>query len=236
MAWAGTLVYSNFADKSPTPVGVEKESSLGLRVGARTGMWDASLGLGLTNSAQFLNANKYTGTLGLSARGGYQMDSVYLFGGLTSNGYKVEDNAGAELRKWSRNTLNVGALTSVKKDGTEVFYSVQLAQAETKETVGDTKTTTMTAPIAIGVEADAASWLVLRGSITQTLQLVNSTKTTTGTVTNTEQSPAANDTALAAGAGLKFNKVNVDGTILVNGNQTINANNMLATVGMSYWF
>ncbi len=205
MNWAGTLVYSNYQDKAAD----NKESTLGARFGARSGNWDAALGLGLTNTVDIAAAGKFTGTMGLSASGGYMMDTVYWFGSLATSGFKVEDTAGVEQAKFSATEISVGAMTSVKKDGSEFFYGARLAQSDTKESVADDKTTSLGLPVWIGVEADAASWLTLRGSISQTLQLIHNSKSTTGSATNSEYAPGEGDTTVSFGAVLLINAVSI---------------------------
>jgi len=68
--------------------------------------------------------------------------------------------------------------------------------------------------------------------------LINDTKEETGSTTSSEFSPGANNTTFAAGAGLKFNKVTVDGSILAGGKQNIDlgSNNLLGQVGLTYAF
>ena len=241
MNWAATLVYSNYNDKTAAGATVAKESSMGVRLGARANNWDASLRLGLANTAELGAGNKFTGTLGLGAKLGYQMDSLYWFGDVTSVGYKVESAAGVETTKLSDTQLEVGVMTSVKKDGSEMFYGAKYAMQTTSETVAspEGKITNSTLPVWIGLEVDAASWLTLRGSVTQTV-LIDSLKTEgTSLGTAQELAPGANNTVVAAGAGLKFNKITVDGTLQATAAATaqqLNGNSMLSTLGMTYNF
>ena len=232
MGWAATLVYSNYNDK----VASNKESSLGLRLGARTGNWDAALRLGLTNTVEIAASGKYTGTLGIGANAGYMWEQIYFNGALGLSGFKVENTAGVEQLKFDNQTIRLGAMTTVKKDGSEFFYGVSLLQSNSKETVSDTKITSLGLPVFIGVEADAASWLTLRASVTQTTQLMHNSKTESAGTTAAELAPGTGDTTVAAGAGLKFNKVTVDGTLQGSSNQQLNANNFLAQLGMTYMF
>lgn len=236
MNWAATLVYSNFNDK----VSTVKETSTGVRLGARANMWDASLRLGLVNTVQDDVTGKYTGTLGLGGHFGYQMDTLYWTANVTSVGAKFENTAGVEQAKVATTAFDVGVMTSVKKDGSEMFYGASLMNSETKESVADNKVTSTSMPLFIGMEVDAASWLTLRGSVTQTLQLLNTDKDVTGSAAPTvDSAPGANDTVVAAGAGLKFNKITVDGTLQgagATGNQQLNGNTLLTTLGMTYNF
>ena len=238
MNWGATLVYSNYNDKTAVGATVAKESSMGVRLGARANNWDASLRLGLANTAELGAGTKFTGTLGLGAKLGYQMDQLYWFGDVTSVGYKVETAAGVESAKASNTMFDVGVMTSVKKDGSEMFYGAKIVSDNTSETVADAKITAMTLPVWIGLEVDAASWLTLRGSVTETV-LLNNSKTTVAGTTTAETAPGANNTVVAAGAGLKFNKIAVDGTLQASGSagtQQLNGNSLLSTLGMTYNF
>jgi hypothetical protein len=234
MAWGATLVYSNFNDK----VASEKESSAGVRAGMRMGAIDAKAALGLVNTYENA-AGKFKGTLGLSLGAGYSMDNMYLFGNAELAGFKAENAAAVETKKFDSTTISVGALSSHKKDGNEFFYGVSLDNGTTKETVADTKTTTMTLPIWMGLEVDAASWLTVRGSIKQ-VTLINSTKTETAGATTTELAPNVNNTVASVGAGMKWNKLTLDGSLtgLTGGtaSQNINGTDLLGQVGVTYMF
>ncbi|MBY0554536.1 hypothetical protein K2P97_08405 [bacterium] len=239
--WAGTLVYSNYNNKQAAVGVLEKESSMGLRFGANSGAWNASLGLGLTNTAQLNTGNKFTGALGLSLAGGYQWETMYFNAGLTSAGAKEETTTGTEALKLNSQSITLGVTNVHKKDGNELFYGASLTQTEDKANIlsaGDNKVTSLKLPLIIGFEAEAASWLTFRSSVTQTV-LINQSKTVNAAGTTTaETDPGANTTTVAFGAGLKFNKLTIDGTIsgLTAGGQTIGTNTLLSQVGVGYWF
>ncbi|MEQ1722050.1 MAG: hypothetical protein ABL930_02675 [Pseudobdellovibrio sp.] len=252
MKLAGTLVYSNYnnkiADKSVAAI-LEKESSMGVRFGLVSGPWDGSLAIGLGSTAQTNNlantGSKFSGTTSFSLAAGYQMDSMYFNGGLVTAGAKEETNAGVEANKIASTTFNVGVINSHKKDGNELFYGVSLVSSSLKQdftalATDDTKSDTLALPLTIGLEVDAASWLTFRGSISQTT-FINSSKSETSTTPSTTTAntdPGVNSTTVAFGAGLKFNKLTVDGTIsgLTAGGQTIGTNTLLSQVGVAYWF
>ena len=244
MAWAATFVYSNFKDKTATDA---KEDTMGLRGGLRMGALDADLRVGLANNAETKAYGKFKGTTGIGARVGYLMDTVYLAADVTMAGFKVENAAGIETAKFDSTVIFVNASTSHKKDGSEFFYGAGLMNTTQKESVADQKVTAMSLPVWMGLEVDASSWLTLRGSVKQTV-LINDSKreTTPAAVGDFDLSPGANNTAAAIGAGLKFNKITLDGSLegLSNpsangqGNQSqqLNANNLLGTVGLTYMF
>ncbi len=237
MSVGAGLRYSNFDDKKND----EKESSMALNFGARSAAWDVALDLGLTDEwktgATNVSPNdSYKGKSSIALSGGYNVtETMYVNAGFATGGAKLEDNAAA-VADIAYTNITVGVTESVKKDGAEFFYGAGLLSASTEEKTSTTKVTAMKMPLIIGLEADANSWLTLRGSVTQTLLLVDSDKTETAGVASVETSPGANSTTLAAGAGLKFNKVSVDGSILASGSQVINSANLLGQVGLTYAF
>lgn len=238
MAWAATFVYSNYNSKAAAVGALEKESSMGIRVGANKGAWDGTLSLGLGNTANIINGNKFTGTLGIGLLGGYKMDTMYFFGKLDQAGAKEESVAGTEVMKATTQTLALGVVNSHKKDGNELFYSVALNQSAINSTyapAAEGKTTVLTLPITIGLEVEASSWLTLRGSVAQST-LINNTKIEAGGVATTEFAPGTNSTTVALGAGLKFNKLTFDGTLGTQTTQTVNTTALMAQAGMTYWF
>ncbi len=235
LAWAATLVYSNAVNKiAPN----EKETSAGLRGGFRMGQMDGYVGLGLANTYQNDTSGKFQGTMGVTGGFGYWLDTTYLEATVVTAGFKTESAAGAETSKFNRMEIGVTATNSIRKDGSEFFYGAGLTSTEDKSTVGtgaESKTTSLAVPVSLGLEVDANSWLVVRGSVTQPIPLLNSTKTAAATTT-VESGPVTNATAFAAGVGLKFNKLTVDGTILTGGTQAYNSAALLSQVGMTYMF
>ena len=107
MAWAATLVYSNYNDKTAT---AEKESSMGIRTGLRMGALDAKLNLGLMNTYENAAAGKFKGNMGITAGAGYTMDNLYVSGELTMVGFKSEDAAGTEVKDFSETTIKASAV------------------------------------------------------------------------------------------------------------------------------
>jgi hypothetical protein len=237
MSVAGTLVYSNFENKK---AGFEqKENSMGLKLGATGSNWTGALLVGLTDKWSNGTSADYTAKTSINVTGGYDvMSDLYVYGGLSTGGYK-STVASATVTDYDIMTVNVGALSKIKKDANEFFYGIGLTYSSEKEKANSAAEQTIKQthlPLIIGLEAEANSWLTLRGSVTQNLLLVDSSKDETTGTTNSETNPGLNTTTLAAGAGLKFNKVSVDGSILTGATQTINSGNLLAQVGLTYAF
>lgn len=243
MHLAGTLVYSNYNNKVATAGVLEKESSTGVRFGMVMGNWDGSLAIGLGSNAQLNTGNKFKGEASFSLAAGYQMDSMYFNGGITSAGAKEETSTGTEVNKIAGTSINVGVVNSHKKDGNELFYGVSLVQSSLKEdnttaSTDNEKTDSLKLPLTIGLEVEAASWLTFRGSVSQTT-FINSTKkedtsVTPSTTINTD--PGANTTTVALGTGLKFNKLTIDGTLSTATSQKVDTTDLMAQVGVGYWF
>lgn len=255
MVWAGTLVYSNYNDKA----GNEKESSGGFRLGGRTGAWDFYWKQGLLNTASKDNQFDYKASAASSFFAGYTMDHMYAWGYAEYAAASVDEKGTAVLPGVTGADVKVtnfkaGVTMSHKKDGGELFYGASLESLDKKLTYNganvETKTTNLVMPVVLGFEGEANSWLTLRGSITQYLLVAdNKTETTPKTGIGAiaqvngldkEQSPAANNTAVAVGAGLKFNKVTVDGTLSgltgASAGQNLDGNTLLSQVGLTYMF
>lgn len=242
MDWGLNFYYSTADKKSGTP-NTQKQNAMSLAVGASAGAWDARAILGLGNSATNDNAGtetKLTGKTSMELGGGYWMDSMYLFGKYSMGGHKIETGTavGTDL---SRTTIELGVVNTHKQDATEFFYGAALSMvtADDKKTdvaTDDTKTTTNSMPIWFGIEAEATSWLVFRGAVKQNFFLFGSSKTE---VNGAGEADTINhNTTVSAGAGLKWGKWNLDGTLAAAGSGTfgLDGNNFLGTTALTYTF
>ena len=236
MAWAATLAYSNFNNK--TTGAEKKENTMGLKFGAATSTWDATIDLGLASkvtSQTVTSEDEFKGKSNVAVRGGFWVASdMYVYGDVDMGGYEVS-TAGAVAKEIKTTDITVGAINTVKSEGNEFFWGAGLTSSQSKDSKGtEQKDTALSLPLIIGVEANAASWVTLRGSVQQNV-LIQNEKSETATATVTEFSPGSNSTTFAAGAGLKLGKLSVDGSILA-GTQKVNSNDLLGTVGLTYAF
>lgn len=225
--WGASFVYSNSDDKDANT----KQSAMGARFGARKDAWDASIILGLGSNAEDAT-HKYKGTTGIKVTGGYSLnDNTYLFGSYKMDGFKGE-LSGNEVTDTSVNELALGFVNSWKVDGGSFFYGATLVQynQDDKKTTADDKVTEMTLPFLIGVEADASSWLVLRGSVTQNV-LISSEKDS-----GVDNGTVANSTTVAAGAGIKFNKMMLDMTLTSASNGALGSDDIGGNAALTYTF
>lgn len=234
MSWGVGLNYSNFENKSNN----NKASSMGLNASiASTAGWDAQLGLGLTGEATVANATKYEQKSPAFISGGYWLDTMYLFGKYAMTGGKAKNiAAGTTTRDRDYNAIEVGVVNSHKKDGADFFYGVSYLMTTDKIKDGD-KVEGTSLPVILGIEADATSWMVLRGSIKQNI-LLGSSKTTPATGAAAEINLQDN-TTVAAGLGMKLGKFMVDGSLAATSTSSGRFGSdtgFLSDVGLTYAF
>ncbi|MBX3018209.1 MAG: hypothetical protein KF767_09995 [Bdellovibrionaceae bacterium] len=226
-AWALSFKYSNAADKA-TPN--RKVNTMGLRAGYNTDAFEVYAALGLAGKSEIDGVVTAQSDLSVRIGGEYFIGDSIAFVDIQQNSGKVTPNGGADAKASTMN-WTIGYESKVRSETAHFFYGAKLASTEAKQ--DPAKQTSMKLPLYAGVEADAASWLAVRGFIQQSV-LLNSSKNDNGTTSvDTE---GLNDTATGLGASLKFGKVWIDGTLSANGTGNLNTDNLLATTSLNYWF
>ncbi len=235
LAWGAGLEYSN-SDKKTLK---QKQSSMGLSAGVSAKNWNLGLVLGLTNT--FKNDTTagseidFKGKSAYSLSGTYTVDSMVYSAGTLSYGGK-ETIGSTETHDITITQTYVGAENSYKVDGglflVGAKYQMDMNKNVRPTALGDVKTETTTLPVYAAIEADAASWLVLRGSVTQNV-LLGSSKSNGGDANTID-----NNTSVGAGAGLKFGKLMIDGKIAAAASTTgaLNASSLLTNTSLTYSF
>lgn len=248
MKYGVDLHYSNSKNDTGATSVVQKQNTLGLSAGVRTDIWNAYLRLGLSGKTESdVAASPKLESKGLyKAGGGYWFDSIYAFANYEyAKGTGTTSSVDTDITK---NQYEVGMVNNHKLDAGTFFYGVSYLSNEVKYDKSGSPTAKISQnviPLVVGMEMDATSWMVLRGSVKQSV-LVGDKKDevgTTGTIVNKSQ--LVNDTVVAAGAGLKFGKLTVDSTISAAtsgrfmtdnaGNGTTNSE-LLANMSMTYLF
>lgn len=235
LKWGFGLHYSNAKDEgvNAATLGNRKENTLGVNAGVRTDVWNAYLRLGLmgkTESDLTASGSPSLEQKGLYDAGfGYWIDTLYVSAKylLTKGTLTV----GATDTDVEKTDYSINVIDNVKVEGGNFFYGASYTNIERK--FGNSKQTAMGLPLIAGIEVDATSWMVLRGSISQTV-LLQETKTEAATDLKTN---LLNDTVASAGVGLKFGKLMVDATLA--GSSTtgeINGNSLLANASLTYAF
>lgn len=233
MKWGASFIYSAAEDKSPTASG-KKTNTMGIRAGAVTDVWEAYINFGLAaNADSAAGAAKIKQDLGLVLGGQYAAGEVLYYGMYDTRSGKLTTTSDV---KASKNTITLGAESKLKGDTAHFFYGAKYVTVTSKpdDTTG-AKVETSDLPLYAGVEAEAASWLVLRASLSQSF-LINSSKTSSNAGTTAENT-GFNDTTAALGAGLKFGKLMVDGTLQAGNTGNLDtAAGMIANASLNYTF
>jgi hypothetical protein len=194
------------------------------------------------------NAPKTT----LDSKGRYELGASYKLNNYTvfaqASMADFEAKVGGAKTDIESKFYTIGAARTERiSDKTMMFVKLYASQLDTKglSTTGaianknDTKTTRV--PVAIGFEHDAASWLVLRGSVAQNLWSQQDDDAT-------KKRTLANSTSVNAGATLKLGDFNVDG-LIGTGNDgagnlaardqqagVLSMDNLMTRVSMTYRF
>lgn len=248
ITWGANLYYLSSNKKTALTVGAplgdatdRKANVAGVSFGAEAGQWEANAVVGLMGESKFASSTlgddvSLKSNMNLLLRGAYKMDTMYYYAQYGMTGAKL-DVAGNDS-KIEGNDIRIGLVNTHKKDGVDFFYGVAYKMTTQKSNDGDDKVETSSLPVIVGVEAEAASWLVFRGSITQNV-LLGSTKTTTGGVAGDSDTISANNT-VAAGAGLKFGKFTMDGVLKAgsnaNGDFGLDGANFITEASLTYNF
>lgn len=230
MSWGASFTYSNSQKKTTD----QKQNAMGLRMGVKTDDWAAFANIGLGAQATEGQASVKS-TAGLILGGSYNMDNAKIYGQFQNAGAKaLYTNGTTELFDKTVSTTTLGFMNAWKNDGNLAFYSVALQMDSDENKTAKDKTVTSAVPVTMGAEVLAASWLKLRGSITQNL-LMGTKKVTTGGVAGKEDSIAHN-TETAAGAGLVWGRSNLDVVMTMGTDGSLDASTLGANASYTYTF
>ncbi|MBC7539593.1 MAG: hypothetical protein H7281_12285 [Bacteriovorax sp.] len=246
LQWGARLHYANSKDEATSPTFEKKNTSFGLGLGAVMGEAEvyADLTLSDKSTGAVAAGDQFKTKPSFLVGGSYKWSGNTFFANYEGTKVEVTGNAGgATLGDTKTSAIVVGAGRIHEINPTaRIITDASVKIGSTQTTAGKVKTNTL--PVTLGFEADATSWLVLRGSVAQNV-ILNSSKSVTGKTTTN-----ANSTGVNAGATLNFGKLKVDGTIgtttAINGTSTttpagtntgvLSLSNLMTRVGVSYWF
>jgi len=185
---------------------------------------------------------KYDGNLSLEVGGSFDLSQSSSVGGFVSqSGYDFDDDAGTKGDNTTR-ALSGSFFHRFRQDESVfVFGSAGLFwmnQESDYDAAGvqNGKYEQLSIPVALGLETSAASWLKLRGSVTQHV-LIHQVKQRTATLDS--KSENTDSTIVTLGTGIVFDKFVVDGTLSGTGsagNGRLDGDNLMANIGMTYEF
>lgn len=195
LSWGATFKYSN------GKLGDLKSSSMGVAAGITNGTWEVEATLGLLGKSEVNADNKVESKTNYALGFGYNLSDAMQVFAKTSATKADQTLATVSSTIYDATSTEVGFInTVVKNDDANFFYGIKYQMGEVKD---DYKASRL--PIWMGVEANATSWMVIRGSLTQNV-LINEV-TLSGTP---ETKVDADSIAFAAGAGLKLGKGMLD--------------------------
>ena len=254
--WGANLTYANSSNENfargplATDTADSEGKSLDLNVGVQAGDISAYIKAGLmgeTKQDPNTGAAATVEDIEIKRKSEFEIGASYKITDYTvfaqANMSKFEEDQASDDFKSTVFSLGA-ARTERLNDKTTMFVKLSANHSNVDNEIGatnsDTETKTITVPVAVGLEHDAASWLVLRGSVSQNLwSKVDSDANGDSTV--------ANSTNVNAGATLKFGELSVDGVVgtnngagaITNSNDergTLALDNLLARASVTYRF
>jgi hypothetical protein len=241
LKWGANLTYGNTTESAT----IDNDKLLRTRLGVVAGDIEGFANISIMNKSEMGNGNEFEGKLGYQVGGSYTMNAYKLFAEYRS--IKAEDKTNdadgsiSLMRVGAGRTdkLNDKAHLFTKLEVNRTTLNAETAAAGAAISTGGEDLITTNLPLTIGLEYDAASWLVLRGSVSQSIMSDVSLK-------GTSNSNLENTTVVNAGASLKFGEMSVDGVIGNNNdvgaasatgtNGTLRTDTLMSRVSMTYNF
>ncbi|WP_127716555.1 hypothetical protein [Halobacteriovorax sp. HLS] len=246
--WGARLHYAS--GKNETTGTFKKEhSNLGLGLGMTMGDIEAYANMILSDESKGgASAGDKFEANGLNIGAAYNFAGNKFFVDYDKSGYDNTVSAVKTENELTTLTVGVGRIhevSSTARLNMDVAYVASTEKVKpASATFGEIKNSTL--PVTLGFEADATSWLVLRGSVSQNVFINNREVKGATTTTNNVKSTNTNTTDVTAGATLNFGKLKVDGSIGTTGASrtaataaeqgVLSLDNMMTRVGVHYWF
>ncbi|MFP5489987.1 MAG: hypothetical protein ACLGG0_00695 [Bacteriovoracia bacterium] len=276
--WGANLTYSQNKDDTDGTFEDLESQTLSARLGVIAGKFEAFANVSLINSfegdldAGAGDKEEFKGKLGYELGGTYRIDnqaSVFAFWRHAaweqeSSVSQVATTAAAPAytgeadAQTDRFIVGYGRETKLNDKATlfyKVSYVLNKRELDTKDD-GKATIDDYAVPVVVGLEVDAASWLTLRGSISQSIineqdndydeDLLPLVNTNVVAQNPDKKRTKANTTSVRSGATLKFGDFAIDGLLMTSAatatnntapsNGILNSNRLLARVAMTYKF
>jgi hypothetical protein len=244
LQWGAKVHYAGAKDE--TGAFTKKHNAFGLGLGVASGAFDAYLDLTLADKSEggAAAADEFKTKPSFIVGGSYAMSGNTFFASYESE--KTEEKVGTVTSSVKGSTITAGAGRVWDINPTaKIFTDAKVVLGSNQAAAPAPKLKTQRIPVTIGMEAEATSWLTLRGSVTQNVILGTEETAVAGVA---KKKTTANSTKVNAGATLNFGKLKVDGVIgttEANRAGTVGANtkegvlatdNLLTRVGVTYMF
>ena len=208
--WGISLFYAGNDVKSAT-VAEKTATQLGARVGIDVNNFQVFSSVGIITKSTIndnaANNTELKGKIGIDAGATYKMNDMTAFAKFVTTGadFNTGGVTAAEIRN-QQYGLGLGWKHEMTK-ATNLYARLEADYQKVSSSGTDTKTWNV--PAVVGAEAQALSWLAIRGSISESILGQQWS-------TNTRNS-LAGTTTVAAGLGLTFGDVQIDGLVATNG-------------------
>ena len=241
LRWGGgiAITRSKFATGNPS----QQSSVQGydLRGGINTDTFEAygSLLLGAFSKTDLGTASaSFNESFGLQAGGAFQvMTDLKLFAQARYDKFNASRGDTVDYDGKRFGFTGGAAMVRAFENNARLIAAAELnyvdANAKDNKSKPEEKYSVLSVPLTLGLEADANTWLRMRGSVRQNV-LIGQIKSTSGNTANDSNSyeNAPNDTSVAFGAGASLNKFNFDVALL----QSLGDDHGRVEASMTYLF
>ena len=240
-SWALNLSYSQGKDET---MGGEN-TAYGVRGGWLADIWNAYAQLGLASTGKGGAGQDYKGDLLAKVGGELDLWGMRFFADYgQASGTNASGGAAGDI-KGRIDGGDIGVEHKIKSDVAHFFYGVKYTNTNVSTDMDALAgmaghNNYWAIPLYAGIEADAASWLVLRAALSQSL--VNYQEGMNLVTTARVDKTNYYDTMATLGAGLKFNKLIVDGLLSAGSTGNLNfndgngTNNFMSQASATYYF
>jgi len=225
------------------------EGTSGLILSVKTGPTILFLNYSLTNKVEAAGAMAFKGDGNLKIAVRHKPANI-MYGADFISWQAQSSISGSITEDFTLQTAIVRAAYVEKSEGTEIFYGAQLnaTRVHCNKTVSvncSSDFARISMPLYTGIEILAQEWLVVRGSISQSvvidrlqdeIGLATSSGVNGATGVAADYESAPNNTTMAAGLGLKAKSITVDGVLAASTTQNLNSLSFLTQLGLIYRF
>jgi len=229
MQWGVNVNLSSFKNE----VAQQEQSGMGVGLGVVMGDMEAYANLGIKDESEggLATGDKWEADMGINVGGAYKLGDYTLQLDYRTGGHTDTVSSVATERSATEITVGLGRI--METTAGKWFYNLGFYKNASEIKTGSTtiENDSNRIPLTVGFEADATSWLTLRGSASQSLRGSGESSA----LGSGKKIQSANTTSVATGATLNFGKLKVDGSIVTQATGTWNFDT-LSRVSLHYWF
>ena len=178
--------------------------------------------------------DKATGGPQFLVGGNKKNGDMHYYGAVHIGNGKIEPGGGAASSDVKDTNIVLGLEDrSLKTTSADIYYGIGLNLLNRDQ--GGRKYNLMALPVFLGLEYAVNTWATFRASASQNL-LLGSVKDEISTPTNSDADGIGANTRVAAGLGLKYNSLLLDGSLAAQNSGAINGSAFLTQASVTYFF